>query len=36
MKGVPSAPLNLEFITTEPVASTTTMNVPATSAINLF
>ena len=36
MKGVPSAPLNLEFITIEPVESTTTMNVPATSAINLF
>ena len=36
MKVVPSTPLNLEFITTEPVANTTTMNVPATSAINLF
>jgi hypothetical protein len=36
INGIPNIPLNLASITTAPVANTTTMNVPITSAINLF
>ena len=36
INGSPSIPLNLASITTAPVARTTTMNVPITSARNLF
>jgi hypothetical protein len=36
INGSPSLPPNLASITTEPVANTTTMNVPITSAANLF
>src|ERR671916_2555609 len=36
INGSPSLPPNLASTTTEPVANTTTMNVPITSATNLF
>src|SRR5215207_7573007 len=36
INGSPSLPTNLASMTTEPVANTTTMNVPITSATNLF
>jgi hypothetical protein len=36
IKGIPNAPPILASITTEPVADTTTIKVPITSAINLF
>jgi hypothetical protein len=36
MKGIPKIPFVFASITTDPVASVTTMNVPATSAINFF
>src|ERR687891_2353186 len=36
MKGIPKIPLVFASITTDPVASTTTINVPVTSAINFF
>jgi hypothetical protein len=36
IKGIPNIPLNLASITTAPVAKTTTMNVPITSAMNFF
>jgi hypothetical protein len=36
MKGIPNLPFNLASITTEPVARTTTMNVPIISAIKTF
>jgi hypothetical protein len=36
MKGIPSLPFSLASITTEPVARTTTMNVPIISAKKLF
>ena len=35
MKGIPNIPCDLASITTEPVARTTTMNVPITSEINI-
>ena len=36
MNGKPRIPFNLASITTEPVAKTTTINVPMSSATNLF
>ena len=36
MKGTPKIPPTLASITTEPVANTTTMKVPITSAMNFF
>ncbi len=36
IKGIPNTPFNLASMTTEPVANTTTMKVPITSAINFF
>ena len=36
MKGIPNIPFNLALITTEPVARTTTMNVPIISAKNIL
>ena len=36
INGIPSAPCNLQSMTTEPVANTTTIKVPITSAMNLF
>src|ERR1051326_8399765 len=36
IKGIPNAPCNLESITTKPVADTTTIKVPMTSATNFF
>ena len=36
MKETPNIPPSLASITTEPVANTTTMKVPITSAMNFF
>ena len=36
MKGIPKNPFVFASITIEPVASTTTINVPTTSAMNFF
>ena len=36
MKGMPNTPPNFASITIEPVANTTTIKVPITSAINFF
>jgi hypothetical protein len=35
MNGIPNLPFSLASITTDPVARTTTMNVPMTSAKNI-
>ena len=36
IKGIPNIPCSLASMTTEPVANTTTIKVPITSAINFF
>jgi hypothetical protein len=36
INGIPKIPFVFASITTEPVASTTTMNVPIISAMNFF
>jgi hypothetical protein len=36
MNGTPNLPFTLASITTEPVANTTTIKVPITSAINFL